>query len=175
MSTAIKSTALDIRYATLKAVKNFFGTKATAIQFPSIDAFDLSDPDQQKFLKTVKKLPFETPSQKSGERKLKPVFSFGRCLVSMSKNAPDYALAQCSIYLTEYPYDLGDGKIEKRAQIIIAPPVENEDEDDLTDLSFLGTKPQIADDDEDEAFADDEETDEDEKEEPAPKAKSRKK
>lgn len=165
----MKATAIEIRYATIKAVKRFFGTKETAIQFPA--DLDLSNDDEKLFAQACRKLQNTEPNSK-GERIIKPIFSFGRCLIKMSKNADNFALAQCTIYLAEYPY--GE---EKRVQVVIAPPSDNSELDDIEvdDLSFLGTKPQIADDDEDEAFADDEETDEDEEEEPASKAKSRKK
>lgn len=167
--TTMKATAIETRYATIKAVKRFFGTKETAIQFPA--DLDLSNADEKLFAQACRKLQNTEPNSK-GERIIKPIFSFGRCLIKMSKNADNFALAQCTIYLTEYDY--GE---EKRVQVVIAPPSDNSELDDIEvdDLSFLGTKPQIADDDEDEAFADDEETDEDEEEDPAPKAKSRKK
>lgn len=92
----------------------------------------------------------------------------------MSKNADNFALSQCTIYITEYEYSLGGDKVEKRVQVVIAPPMDNSELDDIDidDDSWLGTIPQTTTDEDEDAFADD---DEDEDEEPAPKAKSRKK
>lgn len=148
----MKTQELSIRYASLKSVKKFFGTKGTAIMFPS--DFDLKDADEQKFLKACRNCQNAEPN-KRGERIVKPTFSFGRVLIKMSKNAPDYALAQCCIYLTEYDYDLGGDKTEKRVQVVIAPPVDDEDDEEITDLDFLGAKPQSADDDDDADDTDD--------------------
>ena len=149
----MKTQELSIKYASLKAVKRFFGIKSNAIQFPT--DFDVKNADEQTFLKAVRKVQNAEPNSR-GERIVKPTFSFGRVLVKMSKNAPDFALAQCCIYLTDYDYDLGDGKTEKRAQIVIAPPVEDEDDEEIIDLSFLGEKPQSASDDDDDDDDDDE-------------------
>ena len=148
----MKTTAISIRYATLKAVQKFFGTKALMIPFPT--EFDTTDDDEAKFLRRVKNLPNIVPTQK-GERIDKPTFTFGRVLLKMSKNAINYSFAECTIYIKEYDYDLGGGKSEKRVQIVIAPPATADEDDtdedinDLNDLSWLGAKPQIADTDDD--------------------------
>jgi hypothetical protein len=145
----MKTTAISIRYATLKAVKKFFGTNASMIAFPT--EFDTTDEDEAKFLRRVKNLPNIVPTQK-GERIDKPTFTFGRVLLKMSKNAINYSFAECTIYIKEYDYDLGGGKSEKRVQIVIAPPAtadEDDTDEDINDLSWLGAKPQIADDDDD--------------------------
>jgi hypothetical protein len=152
----MKTTAISIRYATLKAVQKFFGTKASMIAFPT--EFDTTDEDEAKFLRRVKNLPNIVPTQK-GERIDKPTFTFGRVLLKMSKNAINYSFAECTIYIKEYDYDLGGGKSEKRVQIVIAPPAtadEDDTDEDINDLSWLGAKPQIADDDDDADDTDDE-------------------
>lgn len=128
----MKTTAISIRYASLKAVKRFFGTKETAIQFPS--DFDLTNADEKLFINAVRQCANSEPN-KNGERIVKPIFSFGRCIIKMSKNADNFAIAQCTVYITEYDYN-----DEKRVQIVIAPPMDNEF-DDSDDLSFLGAKP----------------------------------
>lgn len=137
----IKTKAIEVRYATLKAVQNFFGTKATAVSFPT--EFDKTDADQALFLKALKALQGIAPN-KNGERQIKPIFSFGRFLIKMSKNAENFALSQCTIYITEYPYDLGGGKTENRVQVVVAPPMDNSDinDIDIDDDSWLGTVPQ---------------------------------
>ena len=166
----MKATAIETRYASMKSVKKFFGTKETAIQFPA--DFDLTNSDEKLFVQACRKLQNAEPN-KNGERIVKPIFSFGRVLVKMSKNADNFALAQCTIYLTEYEY--GD---EKRVQVVIAPPSDNSEFDDIDvdDLSFIGSKPQIADDDEDDENDDTADDDEDDDEPaPAPKKKGGKK
>lgn len=156
----MKATAISIRYASLKAVQKFFGTKASMTAFPT--DFDLTNADDAKFLRRVKNLPNIVPNAKTGERVDKPTFSFGRVLLKMSKNAINYSFAECTIYIKEYDYDLGGGKSEKRVQIVIAPPATADEDDtdedinDLNDLSWLGAKPQIADTDDD---ADDDDDD----------------
>ena len=162
----MKTTAISIRYASLKAVKRFFGTKETAIQFPS--DFDLTNADEKLFINAVRELANSEPN-KNGERIVKPIFSFGRCIIKMSKNADNFAIAQCTVYITEYDYN-----DEKRVQIVIAPPMDNEF-DDSDDLSFLGAKPQTADDDEDDENDDTADDDEDDEPAPAPKKKGGKK
>lgn len=164
--TTMKTTAIKVKYASLKSVKKFFGTKETAIQFPT--DFDLSNADEKLFVNAVRSLSNTEPNSK-GERIVKPIFSFGRVLLKMSKNADNFALAQCTLYITEYEYN-----DEKRVQVVIAPPMDNEFEDD-DDLSFIGAKPSsksddIDDDDEDDNF-DDDDDDDDEK---SSKSKSKK-
>lgn len=165
----MKSTAISVRYATIKAVKHFFSTKETAIQFPS--DFDLSNADEKLFINAVRALVNAEPNSK-GERIVKPIFSFGRVLLKMSKNADNFALAQCTLYITEYEY--GD---EKRVQIVIAPPMDNEFDDD-DDLSFIGAKPSSKSDDDgfddDTDDDDDDDDNDDENDDDAPKSKSKK-
>ena len=164
----MKTTAIETRYASMKSVKKFFGTQKTAILFPA--DFDLTNADEKLFAQACRKLQSISPN-KNGERIAKPIFSFGRVLIKMSKNADNFALAQCTIYLTEYEY--GD---EKRVQAVIAPPSDNSEFDDIDvdDLSFIGSKPQIADDadndDDEDADVDDDDDDDD-----APKTKGGKK
>lgn len=146
----MKTTAISIRYASLKAVQKFFGTKASMIAFPT--DFDVTNEDEAKFLRRVKNLPNIVPNAKTGERVDKPTFTFGRVLLKMSKNAINYSFAESTIYIKEYDYDLGGGKSEKRVQIVIAPPTtadEDDTDEDINDLSWLGAKPQIADTDDD--------------------------
>lgn len=165
----MKTTAISVRYASLKAVKRFFATKETAFQFPS--DFDLSNADEKLFVNAVRSLANAEPNSK-GERIVKPIFSFGRVLIKMSKNADNFAIAQCTVYITEYDYN-----DEKRVQIVIAPPMDNEFEDS-DDLDFLGAKPVSKDDtgdDEDDEDEDDADSDEDEDEEPKSKSKSKSK
>lgn len=150
----MKTTAISIRYASLKAVQKFFGTKASMFAFPT--DFDTTNSDEVKFLAAVKAIQSTTPS-KNGERIVKPTLSFGKVLIKASKNSVDYSFAECVIYVKEYDYDLGGGKTEKRVQIVIAPPA-NADEDvdiDVNDLSWLGQKPQIADTNDDDDDTDD--------------------
>lgn len=166
--TTMKTTAIKVKYASLKSVKKFFGTKETAIQFPT--DFDLSNADEKLFVNAVRSLSNTEPNSK-GERIVKPIFSFGRVLLKMSKNADNFALAQCTLYITEYEYN-----DEKRVQIVIAPPMDNEFEDS-DDLDFLGAKPVSKDDtgdDEDDEDDEDADSDEDEDEEPKSKSKSKK-
>lgn len=164
----MQTTAIKVKYASLKSVKKFFGTKESAIQFPT--DFNLKDADEKLFVNAIRALSNAEPNSK-GERIVKPIFSFGRVLIKMSKNADNFAIAQCTVYITEYEYN-----DEKRVQIVIAPPMDNEFEDS-DDMSFLGEKPQVSDDDIDDEDGDDNDSDEDEDEDetPAPKAKSRKK
>lgn len=141
----MKTTAISIRYASLKAVQKFFNTKATMIAFPT--EFDITDEDEAKFLRRVKNLPNIVPNPKTGERVDKPTFTFGRVLLKMSKNAINYSFAESTVFIKEYDYDLGGGKSEKRVQVVIAPPTtadEDDTDEDIKDLSWLGTKPQIA-------------------------------
>ena len=152
----MKTTAISIRYASLKAVQKFFGTKALMIAFPT--EFDTTNEDEAKFLRRVKNLPNIVPNPKTGERVDKPTFTFGRVLLKMSKNAINYSFAEDTIYIKEYDYDLGGGKSEKRVQIVIAPPTtadEDDTDEDINDLSWLGAKPQIADTDDDADDTDD--------------------
>lgn len=154
----MKSTAISIRYASLKAVKRFFGTKETAIQFPT--DFDRTNADEKLFVNAIRALANAEPNSK-GERIVKPIFSFGRVLIKMSKNADNFAIAQCTVYITEYDYNE-----EKRVQIVIAPPMDNEFEDS-DDLDFLGAKPASKSDVEDDTEDEDDDEDADE----APKSK----
>jgi len=158
----MKTTAISVKYASLKSVKKFFGTKETAIQFPS--DFDLKNADEKLFVNAVRALANAEPNSK-GERIVKPIFSFGRVLIKMSKNADNFALAQCTLYITEYEYN-----DEKRVQVVIAPPMDNEFDDD-DDLSFIGAKPSSKSDDEDDDIDD---TDDDIDDDDAPKSKSKK-
>lgn len=170
----IKTKEITVRYATLKAVKTFFGTRSNVISFPT--EIDHKDPDNVLFLKALKALQIISPN-KNGERLLKPIFSFGRVLLKMSKNADRFALSQCTIYITEYAYNLGD-KTENRVQVVIAPPMDNSelDEIDIEDDSWIGLVPQSATEDEEDAFSDEESEDEEsEDEEPATKSKKDKK
>ena len=163
----MKATAIKVRYASLKSVKRFFGTKESAINFPA--DFDKSNADEVLFLKAIKAALNTTPN-KNGERLVKPIFSFGRLLLKISKNADNFALSQCTIYITEYDYN-----DEKRVQVVIAPPMGNDefDDEDIDDLSWLGQKPAVSEEDDDDTDEDEDEDDEDAEE--APKAKSRKK
>lgn len=168
--TAMKTIAIKVKYASLKSVKKFFGTKETAIQFPT--DFDLSNADEKLFVNAVRSLSNTEPNSK-GERIVKPIFSFGRVLLKMSKNADNFALAQCTLYITEYEYN-----DEKRVQIVVAPPMDNEFDDD-DDLSFIGAKPSSKSDDDD--FDDDTDDDDDDDDndddddDDAPKSKSKSK
>lgn len=161
----MKTTAISIRYASLKAVKRFLDTKETVIQFPS--DFDLTNADDKLFINAVRKLANSEPN-KNGERIVKPIFSFGRCIIKMSKNADNFAIAQCTVYITEYDYN-----DEKRVQIVIAPPMANEF-DDSDDLSFLGAKPAASNDDDEDDDDADEDTTDDEDDEPTPAPKKKK-
>lgn len=159
----MKATAIKVRYASLKSVKRFFGTKESAINFPA--DFDKSNADEVLFLKAIKAALNTTPN-KNGERLVKPIFSFGRLLLKISKNADNFALSQCTIYITEYDYN-----DEKRVQVVIAPPMGNDefDDEDIDDLSWLGQKPAVSDDEADDEDDDDNDDDNDE----APKSKSK--
>lgn len=159
----MKATAIKVRYASLKSVKRFFGTKESAINFPA--DFDKSNADEVLFLKAIKAALNTTPN-KNGERLVKPIFSFGRLLLKISKNADNFAISQCTIYITEYDYN-----DEKRVQVVIAPPMGNDefDDEDIDDLSWLGQKPAVSDDNDD----DEDNTDNDDDDDEAPKSKSK--
>ena len=162
----MQTTAIKVKYASLKSVKRFFGTKESAIQFPT--DFNLKDADEKLFVNAVRSLANTEPNSK-GERIVKPIFSFGRLLLKMSKNADNFAIAQCTLYITEYEYN-----DEKRVQVVIAPPMDNEFEDS-DDLDFLGTKPASKSDDEDDDIDDDTDDDDDDSDDDeAPKSKSKK-
>ena len=132
----------------MQSVLKFFGTKSTVFQFPSFDKDDLKDADIQRFLKVCRNSTDIAPN-KFGVRSTKVNFTFGRVIVEFSKNSGLFALTQCVIYVANYKYELGDGKEEVRVKLVIAPPVEDEDDEEIIDLSFLGEKPQSASDDDD--------------------------
>lgn len=136
----MQTSAIKTKYASVKAVLRFFGTRENAIMFPS--AFDKSNADEKLFLQAAKAVIAKEPNE-NGERIVKPEFSFGKVLVKMSKNAGKFALAQCTIYITEYVYKPTG---EKRCQIVIAPPSDNSEfEDiDIDNDDWLGTKPASA-------------------------------
>lgn len=158
-------------------VQKFLGIKGSQAAFADIkfrkdDDGNYTD-DAVLLRKTLKYLLNATPNPNNGERIAKPIFEFGRVLIKMSKNTVKYALSECDVYVSNYTYEATN---EKRVQILIAPPANNdefmdEDIDDFDDI--INTKPSgaLADDIADDT---DDEDDNDVEETPASK-KSRKK
>lgn len=177
----MKTQQVEIAYATLKAVQNFFGTKkANYLKFPTESDIDYENSDDLLFLNTVAALP-DAPVNKRKEHVLKPSFTFGRLIVKMSeKAATTCAIADCDMLIQTYLFDnrigksidanqddeqikrlIAKGIIEVRVQVTIVSPAENNCETTIKsakDFAALRTRPAsatVADDTDDDVFDDD--------------------
>ena len=136
-----------------KKVNKFLGSKNNQMSFTEIK-FNGDDSDIKLFKQAVIALT-NTKPDKRGERTVKPIFSFGRILMKMSKNAEKFSLGECDIWIAQYHYD---GTDEDRVQVVIAAPISNADFDDIDVSEFdelVNAKPSSAistDDDDDDVL-----------------------
>ena len=154
----MKATTVEIKYASLKAVQKFFGTKKTSFHMPT--AMDLKAAGSDGRLLSLALLKFLSEGEVGKEFITKPIFSFGRVLIKFSKNAAKFALNQLVCYLMEYTY--GETE-EKRVQLVVAPPTNNDELEEFVDElgnldELMGQTPAAA----AKAAADDDDTDDEE-------------